>query len=224
MHTMSHNGILTCMQRRLYRQVGKVGLNLVRFRSAAEAEAFCAAGAEAGGGGERRYRSRVGYVSDYLYGFNPSADPNGYAVKPGSGSPNNGERFFGMWIPGLSDHTRIPLLPSVLPPVARPHIARTHAHAPRACSALQMKVSPFLLHDECQHEQKKIGNGLNHRLEPNTVYRAAGGGTEEGINLVALTNIKSGEQLFDDYRRHGSAPQWALDFARCIQGTHTHTC
>ena len=64
------------------------------------------------------------------------------------------------------------------------------------------------------------GNGLNHNTNPNTVYRAATkenggkGGTKVGINLVAISDIKAGDELFDDYRRHGSAPHWLLDFAK----------
>jgi hypothetical protein len=53
------------------------------------------------------------------------------------------------------------------------------------------------------------GNGLNHNETPNTVYRA----TVAGINLVALENIEAGQELFDDYRRHGTAPRWLKDFA-----------
>jgi len=59
------------------------------------------------------------------------------------------------------------------------------------------------------------GNGLNHNTNPNTVYRAsANGGTDDGINLVAISDIKAGDELFDDYRRHGSAPDWLLQFAK----------
>ena len=59
------------------------------------------------------------------------------------------------------------------------------------------------------------GNGLNHNTNPNTVYRAsANGGTNDGINLVAIRDIKAGDELFDDYRRHGSAPDWLLQFAK----------
>jgi len=58
------------------------------------------------------------------------------------------------------------------------------------------------------------GNGLNHREDPNTVYRTLPGGTAEGIVLVALTDIAQDEELFDDYRRHGSAPGWLKTFAK----------
>ena len=34
-----------------------------------------------------------------------------------------------------------------------------------------------------------------------------------GIDLVALTDIRSGDELLDDYRRHGAPPAWALTFA-----------
>ena len=59
------------------------------------------------------------------------------------------------------------------------------------------------------------GNGLNHNTNPNTVYRAStNGGIDDGINLVAISDIKAGDELFDDYRRHGSAPDWLLQFAK----------
>ena len=57
------------------------------------------------------------------------------------------------------------------------------------------------------------GNGLNHNPTPNTVYRTLPGGTEEGIMLVALTDIPKNQELYDDYRRHGSAPPWLQQFA-----------
>mmetsp|Transcript_51502 Transcript_51502/g.85342 ORF Transcript_51502/g.85342 Transcript_51502/m.85342 type:complete len:234 (-) Transcript_51502:19-720(-) len=57
------------------------------------------------------------------------------------------------------------------------------------------------------------GNGINHSKEANTLYSSAPGGTNEGVNLVALCDITKGEQLFDDYRRHGNAPQWMREFA-----------
>ena len=62
--------------------------------------------------------------------------------------------------------------------------------------------------------------GMPIGTNPNTVYRAATkenggkGGTKVGINLVAISDIKAGDELFDDYRRHGSAPHWLLDFAK----------
>lgn len=139
-------------------RVGKNGLNLLQFRDTTDIEIFCTNGATETD--ESAYRSRVGYVSDYLYGFDSDADENGYPM------PNDKTsavpRFFGMWIPG---------------------------------------------------------NGLNHRLQPNTVYRPAQGGTDEGISLVALTPIKRDDELVDDYRRHGTAPQWTLDFASQHQVT-----
>jgi hypothetical protein len=81
------------------------------------------------------------------------------------------------------------------------------------------------------------GNGLNHDPHPNTVYRwyetafdansdtfsasenstAAGDSslnTVSGVNLLSLTEIAAGQELFDDYRRHGPAPLWLLEFAK----------
>lgn len=59
------------------------------------------------------------------------------------------------------------------------------------------------------------GNGLNHNPNPNTVYRAAApGGIDVGIDLYALIDIRKGDELTDDYRRHGTAPSWLLNFAR----------
>jgi SET domain-containing protein len=59
------------------------------------------------------------------------------------------------------------------------------------------------------------GNGLNHNNEPNTVYVPHKNTDTDliGINLVALGDIKADEELYDDYRRHGSAPKWLRDFA-----------
>lgn len=61
------------------------------------------------------------------------------------------------------------------------------------------------------------GNGLNHCETPNTVYRAREGGTKVGIQLVALSNIQNGDELYDDYRRHGPAPQWLQEWATLHQ-------
>lgn len=58
------------------------------------------------------------------------------------------------------------------------------------------------------------GNGLNHSPQPNTVYRTSSKGIVHGIDLVALTNITRGEELYDDYRRHGTAPAWLREFGR----------
>jgi SET domain len=60
------------------------------------------------------------------------------------------------------------------------------------------------------------GNGLNHNSSPNTIYRDVlpGGPSETGIQLLALTNIEKGEELYDDYKRHGVAPQWLREFAQ----------
>lgn len=63
------------------------------------------------------------------------------------------------------------------------------------------------------------GNGLNHSPKPNTIYRvaAAAAGKEAsadgGINLHAMTSIRAGDELVDDYRRFGRAPAWAIEFA-----------
>lgn len=54
------------------------------------------------------------------------------------------------------------------------------------------------------------GNGLNHNMQPNTVYRE----TTHGIDLVALVNVQAGQELYDDYRRHGTAPPWLQAFAK----------
>jgi len=53
------------------------------------------------------------------------------------------------------------------------------------------------------------GNGLNHNENPNTIYKQ----TIDGIDLVALADIYTNEELFDDYRRHGSSPSWLKEFA-----------
>jgi hypothetical protein len=63
------------------------------------------------------------------------------------------------------------------------------------------------------------GNGLNHSEQPNMVYRTLCGGTEVGIAMVTLCEIAPKEELFDDYRRHGTAPPWLLQFAQDKQVT-----
>lgn len=132
-------------------RVGINGKNLKQFRSKQDIEDFCRADVL---GSIQEYKSRLNYVKDYLWGYNPLADKNGFEIPPGL---NNDDRFFGMWVPG---------------------------------------------------------NGLNHSENPNTVYRTLPGGTDEGIVLVALSDIAVDEECFDDYRRHGSAPAWLEQFAR----------
>jgi SET domain len=59
------------------------------------------------------------------------------------------------------------------------------------------------------------GNGLNHNINPNTLYQDLPGGPfQQGIQLLALTDIAKGEELLDDYRRHGPAPMWLRRFAQ----------
>eukprot|EP00462_Mataza_sp_D1_P023531 CAMPEP_0175143718 /NCGR_PEP_ID=MMETSP0087-20121206/13642_1 /TAXON_ID=136419 /ORGANISM="Unknown Unknown, Strain D1" /LENGTH=206 /DNA_ID=CAMNT_0016427927 /DNA_START=56 /DNA_END=676 /DNA_ORIENTATION=+ len=58
------------------------------------------------------------------------------------------------------------------------------------------------------------GNGLNHSPQPNVVYLTAPGGTDKGINLHALKNIRAGEELFDNYNRFGAPPPWAEQFSK----------
>ncbi|KAL3897095.1 MAG: hypothetical protein SGARI_007001 [Bacillariaceae sp.] len=54
------------------------------------------------------------------------------------------------------------------------------------------------------------GNGLNHHTEPNTVYRMS----DDGIDLMSLKDIAKDEELYDDYRRHGKAPEWLEHWAK----------
>ena len=63
------------------------------------------------------------------------------------------------------------------------------------------------------------GNGLNHSPVPNTVY-VSSSSSAHGIDLLALTPIAAGDELYDDYRRHGaSAPPWLRDWATSQQVT-----
>ena len=81
------------------------------------------------------------------------------------------------------------------------------------------------------------GNGLNHHAHlVNTVYRPVWTTTTKasrkdededededpttqhnkslyGIDLVSISDIHAGDELFDDYRRHGPAPEWLRDWA-----------
>eukprot|EP00980_Cylindrotheca_fusiformis_P022878 scaffold9857_cov127-Cylindrotheca_fusiformis.AAC.24 len=138
---------------------GKTGINLVQFHSIEDIESFCKGDEDVS---SAEYHSRLTYVKDYLWGFNPNADEKGYDILVDEtnktiSAEHEAERFFGMWVPG---------------------------------------------------------NGLNHSPTPNAVYRPAEiGGTNVGIDLFSLCDIRKGEELFDDYRRHGSAPSWLLEFA-----------
>jgi hypothetical protein len=144
-------------------RTGIIGINLVQFRSINEIETFCKGPDQKDDNeNEVMYKSRLNYVKDYLWGYNPNADERGYDVYADKEerirSPeHDAARFFGMWVPG---------------------------------------------------------NGLNHNPSPNTVYRpSSNGGMDVGIDLIALRDIKKGEELFDDYSRHGNAPTWLLEFA-----------
>ena len=53
------------------------------------------------------------------------------------------------------------------------------------------------------------GNGLNHNENPNTVYKPS----PDGIDLVALVDIQQDDELFDDYRRHGTSSPWLKEFS-----------
>ena len=72
------------------------------------------------------------------------------------------------------------------------------------------------------------GNGLNHHPTPNTVYRndrdfftthttttnVHRHPKNAALYLVALTDIQAGDELFDDYNRHGRAPPlWLKNYA-----------
>jgi hypothetical protein len=37
--------------------------------------------------------------------------------------------------------------------------------------------------------------------------------TDYGINIVSIEDIYAGDELFDDYRRHGVAPRWLRNFS-----------
>ena len=66
------------------------------------------------------------------------------------------------------------------------------------------------------------GNGLNHNNIPNTVYRndaddfvpTTPNGQQSVLYLVALSDIEKGDELYDDYRRHGTTPPlWLKNYA-----------
>lgn len=61
------------------------------------------------------------------------------------------------------------------------------------------------------------GNGLNHSPTPNVLYKCARGGIGVGIDLTALTDISSGDELLDDYRRFGPPPPWAQAAAKQLK-------
>ncbi|KAL7567568.1 hypothetical protein ACA910_000169 [Epithemia clementina (nom. ined.)] len=153
-------------------RVGVIGVNLYQFKSIQDIETFCQKRSPSSSllssfQDEPEYQARILYVKDYLWGFNPHTDNQGYEQhqsdrrtnqQGGEEGEEKEDRFLGMWIPG---------------------------------------------------------NGLNHSVKPNTVYRQ----TDVGISLVALEDIAKNEELLDDYRRHGKAPKWLRDFAQSHQVT-----
>ena len=148
-------------------RVGSNGRNILELRSAYDIESFCSVTIYDDEKNKipdvnseifddrNEYRSRLNYVKDYLWGFNPALeDEQGY-YNSNQANHLDSKLFVGMWVPGC---------------------------------------------------------GLNHSPEPNTVYRANQvGGTDVGINLIR--NIRKREELFDDYRRYGTAPQWLSIFS-----------
>jgi hypothetical protein len=78
---------------------GLNGINLIQFHSTREIEAFCNRGST----GSTEYDSKLNYVKDYLWGFNPNADECGYDIlneKNELSPEHKTARFFGMWVPG----------------------------------------------------------------------------------------------------------------------------
>ena len=54
------------------------------------------------------------------------------------------------------------------------------------------------------------GISVNHSTEPNVVLSS----TKEGLDLIAIKDIKDGENLRYDYRTFGTAPDWFLDILK----------
>jgi len=61
------------------------------------------------------------------------------------------------------------------------------------------------------------GNGLNHNMIPNTKYIESK--DPRGIDLVTMADVPPDSELFDDYRRHGKAPDWLKEFAQLYNVT-----
>mmetsp|Transcript_1728 Transcript_1728/g.1885 ORF Transcript_1728/g.1885 Transcript_1728/m.1885 type:complete len:302 (+) Transcript_1728:371-1276(+) len=151
-------------------RVGSNGRNILELRSASDIESFCSVTKcddennnipdvkNEVSDDRNEYHSRLNYVKDYLWRFNPTLEDDRGYYNSKQTNHSDSELFVCMWVPGC---------------------------------------------------------GLNHSPEPNTVYRADHvGGTDVGLNLVAIENIRKGEELFDDYRRYGTAPQWLSIFSK----------
>ncbi|KAG1653892.1 hypothetical protein FOA52_013775 [Chlamydomonas sp. UWO 241] len=192
---------------------GRIGLNLLQFSSAAEMVAFCRGG-EAKRGAIQP--ALVAYVADYFYGWDPNegaeaAAAVGAGATAGAGGAAGGAAAAGGGGGGGGA-------------AAAAAAGSAPATAGGACAAATTAATSEEGADSTlDHTQPPQpmwyglwvpGNGLNHGPEPNVVYRAPPiGGVAVGIDLVAMTDVTAGEQLLDDYRRHGQPPAWAREFA-----------
>jgi SET domain len=180
-------------------RMGHLQYNLLQFHNVNDIESFCTANDtnrnkrensndNNGVNQSHEYQERLNYVQDYLWGYYPSSltDDRGY--------PNTNT-------------------------ASQQQQQQQNTNTDNNPTQQQFEETRFF-------GMWIPGNGLNHSTTPNIVYRNHNNDDDftttttrstnavSRIELVALTDIEKGEELFDDYRRHGtSAPVWLRKFA-----------
>lgn len=84
---------------------GRWDKNLIQFKSGGDLTAFCKMQGPFSkeGATEAEARGRVGYVSDYLYGFDPNDEVGGADSRPSDETGHHDDTssmYYGMWVPG----------------------------------------------------------------------------------------------------------------------------
>jgi hypothetical protein len=143
------------------------------------------------------YNARLQYVQDYLWGlYTSNTDRNGYPIRSGGNTTtttttdtdnmndDDNERFIGMWIPGNG---------------------LNHSTTPNT-------VYRIIYDDENNNMKNDHENSTNQNQ--NTNQRRRRNNKIQMIQLIALNDIKKGDELYDDYNRHGTiAPKWLQEYA-----------
>jgi len=176
-------------------RVGRIDINLLQFESVKDIEEkflFRRGVQQTVGSGnvnidDEDYQKRLRYVKDYLWGFCPyDVDDRGYFKKV-----------------VVDNKAEVAMMEEKM---------KEHEGS---------KSSESSANDD--EDDRRFfgmwipGNGLNHSPNPNTVYRPVFEDDDDrrqnliGIDLIALDDIGAGEEMTDDYRRHGLAPKWIVE-------------
>ena len=124
-------------------RVGLNGRNLLQFRNLDDIKAFLKQGQQHEGkqagrksmGDDDEYKSRLLYVKDYLWGFNPNADERGYDFS-GENYSETQNHFFGMWYVRCNVLHSTPYAKNILTFVLYPSLP--------PYASLDLSIAPFV--------------------------------------------------------------------------------